>query len=305
MTDEKSRKELDCIELIGENFQERAKSFGAIVKLRSSHGGVSGSARETMWTELLRDVLPQKFSLVQNVILIDSDGRVSREVDVAAIDEQYTPYVFRCGEVKFVPIEAVALVMECKSSGSNKEAIKEWHDSIAALSPSAYGIARMVSGYCIGRSNPTQKATRPIRVYAALGKPHSEYPEFFDILLHVGDNGLDVQIPNEGKSLDWWGKILNGKLDALGSDDSPMELKPSFNEDVCDATAPLRLKSTGDKISHCTATLEDLKVDGNHLLSLNLQLNQLLMLINNPMLFPHFAYAKVFRDKLGKKLPGS
>jgi len=32
------------------------------------------------------------------------------------------------------------------------------------------------------------------------------------------------------------------------------------------------------------------------LLSLNLQLNQLLMLINNPMLFPHNAYAKMFNS---------
>ncbi|MFC7561502.1 hypothetical protein ACFQY3_24870 [Paenibacillus farraposensis] len=31
-------------------------------------------------------------------------------------------------------------------------------------------------------------------------------------------------------------------------------------------------------------------------MTLNFQLNQLLMLLNNPMLFPHFAYAKAFRE---------
>ena len=36
-----------------------------------------------------------------------------------------------------------------------------------------------------------------------------------------------------------------------------------------------------------------------NLLTLNLQLNQLLMLINNPMLFPHIAYAEMF-NALGK-----
>jgi len=303
MADEKTRKELDCIELIGENFQERAKSFGAIVKLRSSHGGISGSARETMWAELLRDVLPQKFSLVQNVILIDSEGRHSREVDVAAIDEQYTPYVFRCGEVKFVPIEAVALVMECKSSAAGEEAIEKWRDSIAALCPSAYGIARMATGHFIGRNNNMQKATRPIRVFAALHKPYSDFSAFFDILLHVGDDGLNVKIPNEGKSLAWWGNVLNNKMDERSADDTSLKFK-SFPEEAHDVASLMRLKKTGD-VQECTATLEDLKVDGNHLLSLNLQLNQLLMLINNPMLFPHFAYAKVFRDKLGKKLAGS
>ena len=32
------------------------------------------------------------------------------------------------------------------------------------------------------------------------------------------------------------------------------------------------------------------------LLSFNLQFNQLLMLINNPMLFPHQDYAKLFQE---------
>lgn len=45
-------------------------------------------------------------------------------------------------------------------------------------------------------------------------------------------------------------------------------------------------------------TLEDLEVPGNSLLTLNLQINQLLMLLNNPMLFPHFAYAKAFKEAI-------
>lgn len=49
--------------------------------------------------------------------------------------------------------------------------------------------------------------------------------------------------------------------------------------------------------------LSDLRVTNqagveNIILSLTFQLNQLLMLINNPMLFPHRAYAKCFTDIL-------
>ena len=105
-------------------------------------------------------------------------------------------------------------------------------------------------------------------------------------------------------SLAWWANVLNNKGDATIADDTTMKLLP-FRAEPCDAASPVRLESTDGQIRACTATLEDLKVDGNHLLSLNLQLNQLLMLINNPMLFPHFAYAKVFRDQLGKKSAGS
>ena len=43
-------------------------------------------------------------------------------------------------------------------------------------------------------------------------------------------------------------------------------------------------------------TLTDLEIEGNPFLSLNLQLNQLIMLINNPMLFPHLAYTERFNS---------
>ncbi|MEH7643312.1 hypothetical protein V7198_16650, partial [Bacillus pumilus] len=46
--------------------------------------------------------------------------------------------------------------------------------------------------------------------------------------------------------------------------------------------------------------LSDLRIDGYDLLTLNFQLNQLLMLINNPMFFPHYAYAKLFQKQITK-----
>lgn len=285
--------ESDCIQLIAENFQQRAQAFAQVTKLRSTHGGVSGSSRETIWAELLREVLPQKFSLVQNVVLIDSQGQHSCEIDVAAIDEQYTPYVFRCGEVKFVPIEAVALVMECKSTGSNNKYLKNWQASIAKLTPSPYGIARMATGYAIGVTSTTQKATRPLRVFAAFHSKGDDLHDTFDIFLRADENGLKVTIPHEDKPLAWWAHRLNN---AGVAKETPIRLKSS---DMSWAATPLQWKDTESAdTKECTSTLAELKIEGNHLLSLNLQLNQLLMLINNPMLFPHFAYAKVFRDRL-------
>ena len=40
----------------------------------------------------------------------------------------------------------------------------------------------------------------------------------------------------------------------------------------------------------------------NTILSLTFQLNQLLMFLNNPMLFPHRAYARMFTKNLGGKI---
>lgn len=48
--------------------------------------------------------------------------------------------------------------------------------------------------------------------------------------------------------------------------------------------------------------LNDYRVSSNgediSLLSFNFMLNQLLMLINNPMFFPHRAYVKLFNKKV-------
>ena len=37
------------------------------------------------------------------------------------------------------------------------------------------------------------------------------------------------------------------------------------------------------------------------LMTFNFQFNQVLMLINNPMLFPHIAYAEMFNGKIGEE----
>jgi hypothetical protein len=59
-----------------------------------------------------------------------------------------------------------------------------------------------------------------------------------------------------------------------------------------------------DNFNTLQNTLKDLEVPRNALLTLNFQLNQLLMLINNPMLFPHLAYAKAFREIVEEQQQG-
>ena len=90
---------------------------------------------------------------------------------------------------------------------------------------------------------------------------------------------FELVIPNEDKSLEWWGDRLNNHRDNYEQDQNL--------DHVCCVC----------KGGFCTKSpLNKLKVCGNPFLSLNMQLNQLLMLINNPMLFPHYAYAKKFNE---------
>lgn len=45
-------------------------------------------------------IIPKKFVIAQSVFIIDTFGKVSREVDLAIFDETYTPYIFSECELK-------------------------------------------------------------------------------------------------------------------------------------------------------------------------------------------------------------
>ncbi|MNC07394.1 hypothetical protein D3C75_549400 [compost metagenome] len=94
--------------------------------------------------------------------------------------------------------------------------------------------------------------------------------------------------------LGWWSSQLNGS-DVEGQQESLKLMYPGNKyENYVDKIE--EHKELTIDAGNLTNTLKDLRIPANELLTLNFQLNQLLMLLNNPMLFPHFAYAKAFRE---------
>ncbi len=296
---------------IHENYHYMNSMMAKEMDLATMHGGLTGNYREEMWVKFFRSIVPRKFSLAQGVMIIDSKKRVSNEVDIAVYDEQYTPYVFQYNALKFIPIEAVAMVIECKSASLDEERLRDWAENIDKLETSAAGIARTISGYTIGITNPTQKRTHPLKILACMKKSKTDQPmkdmkerlgDQFDFIIQEKQSDqrceFNLIIKNESRKLDWWGRRLNG----IGSkEDSSVQYKGNLSlygvkrsNIKTDSYPELSFTDTDDL--YLKNTLKDLKVEGNPLLSLNLQLNQLLMLINNPMMFPHFSYAKAFND---------
>ncbi|UHA72127.1 DUF6602 domain-containing protein [Paenibacillus sp. 481] len=288
------------------------------LELSSDHDGLTGNYREEMWLKFFRSIIPQKYAMAQGVKIIDSDGKVSNEVDIAVFDEQYTPYVFQYNTLKFIPIEAVVIAIECKSTGLPEDDLIEWANRIDKLNTKNSGVARMVAGYATGLTNPTQKKTRPLKILACTktGKTErtiknlkEDYGNHFDIIISKmqrESTKFEVVIPFETKSLEWWGQRLNNVNDELYTAEQ-LENKLGLQnfsaspKKLTDEQMKLQKLQTDlcpelsfDDEFYLTNTLAELKVEDNPLLSLNFQLNQLLMLINNPMLFPHFAYAKQF-----------
>lgn len=284
------------IKKIKENYKRIEKSIVEQLFLEfPEHHPTTGSCREDVWQALFRQIVPYKFAIERGVFIIDSNGKISKEVDLAIFDEQYTPYIFNYGNVRFIPIEAVAIVVQCKSNNIKNANLKNWKKSIEKLETNTQSITRIYTGVVNGflntekkdisdREKVTQTATRPIRILCYLNDGKGIYTKpgegLFDIVICA--DITDKAEPKIGvtftqdKSLGEWYESLNHNNSNLGS-----YKKDYINND----------------------TLSDkYKVGENTILSLIFQLNQLLMLINNPMLFPHQAYVKMFNKTHEKNL---
>ncbi|MEK4529883.1 DUF6602 domain-containing protein [Paenibacillus sp. FSL H8-0104] len=344
----------DVLKRIYMNYDYSNRRMVEEMELSTEHGGLTGGYREGMWLSFFRSIIPLKYQMAQGVIIIDSGGRVSQEVDIAVYDEQYTPYVFQYNTLKFIPIEAVVMVIECKSTSYEPKELINWCNSIQKLEPVASGIARIVQGYATGITNRSQSRTRPIRMLVSLKesvvnkeklKSIKDLGDSFDFILEENrppaaskekNKRFVLHIPHKDKTLGWWGEVLNRFADTKPTDSKPLRLehlddafskmkelealnrKENLSETerqqmfeleseikVIREAQQKNLKEKYPELSfsdqtEMLSTLEGLEVTGNALLTLNLQLNQLLMLINNPMMFPHYAYAKAFNNMVEK-----
>lgn len=266
------------IKNIKENYASLEEGIVNQLYFAGHHGSTIGHYREKIWSEMYKNILPKKFVIEQSVFLIDSQGNVSNEVDLAIFDETYTPYIFRYYDLKFIPIEAVAVVVECKSTSMNAEQMGAWVQNISGLktSSSQQSFVRTIREIT-SNTAPTQPATRPLRILCCLNDEYKmEMSEFFDVVIRAqkDEKKLNIKWSEEQENLFDWYWCLN-------------------HAEETDAV--MNIKGGEEAAEH---NLDEYKVfSGNSelsLMSFNFQLNQILMLINNPMLFPHLDYVKMF-----------
>lgn len=106
---------------------------------------------------MFKRIIPKKFVIEQSVFLIDSKGNVSNGVDLA--------YIFRYYDLKFIPLEAMAVVVECKSKSWEAEKLEKWLQSISASKTSfdQRSFTRLAMNIAY-EPVKTQKAMRPFCV---------------------------------------------------------------------------------------------------------------------------------------------
>ena len=269
----------------------------------TNHQLTAGSYREEIWVNFFTRIVPKKFNIARSVFIIDSNQNVSNEVDIAIYDEQYTPYIFNYGLIKFIPVEAVAAVVQCKSRNLNPEDLKEWADSIDVLKTSNDSIVRLATYIHLGEpqeesgNKPIQTATRPIKILCHIpvdetNTDDSKGRNKFDIVIEAyqSRNLNNNQVRDNSDKVSY-----DGNLKITFRDNDLLEVLQKYNQ----ADIKEKLESSFKN----SENLKERKIEsyrvGNEkkeytLLSFIFQFNQMLMMINNPMFFPHKAYVDMF-----------
>ena len=274
------------IDQIKENYASLEEGIVKQLYFEVEHGATIGHYREKIWGEMFKSIIPKKFVIEQSVFLIDSRGNVSNEVDLAIFDEMYTPYIFRYYDLKFIPLEAVAVVVECKSKSWDKDNLENWVQSISDLKTSSAqrSFARLATNIAY-EPVKTQPATRPLRVLCCLNERKKDLLTkagmTFDVVIRAikKEKRLEIKWDTKKKNLyDWYLCLNQANAEEKKKVDGAEKIEAhSLNEyKIC----------TRDRNSTGKQELS--------LMSFNFQLNQILMLINNPMLFPHLDYVKMF-----------
>ena len=287
----------DFINDIKENYLKMEKELVTQLNYNvSNHHLTAGSNREEIWADFFRRIVPKKFNIARSVFIIDSKGNASKEVDIAIYDDQYTPYIFNYGLIKFIPVEAVAAVVQCKSKELCPKILEEWTNSINNLQTSNDSIVRLATNIHIGKVNEEsslkaiQTATKPIKIlcYIPTNETTNDYTygrHYFDIVIEAYQNNTEY----------------NGNLKINFSDENLFDVLKNYNQadkkELGNLKEDKKLKSE---------TLVNRKIadyvihrgkEEYTLLSFIFQFNQMLMMINNPMFFPHMAYVNMFNGK--------
>lgn len=139
----------EVIERIKIKSMDLEKLFSEIsIKMRSDleqarvsldHAGLKGQAVEDKVREFLRQYLPKSLDISTGK-LVDSEGTLSKQLDIIISDAQKTPTFYQSGEVRVIPAECVYAVVEVKAYLNKQELNKAFENmkSVKNLTKVAY-----------------------------------------------------------------------------------------------------------------------------------------------------------------------
>lgn len=181
-------------------------------------------------------------------------------------------------------------VVECKSTSMDEKLLENWINSIEQLKTSNRSVVRTINRIVCGEKEPvsTQTATRPLRILCCLNQEYKNLQEIvdFDVVIRAGEEKLDIEWSSKAENLYEWYTELNHAQE-----------EKTLKEEEKQESVSLQ-KAKDQKLDDYEVKFGEEKLS---LMTFNFQFNQVLMLINNPMLFPHIAYAEMFNGKIGEE----
>jgi hypothetical protein len=127
-----------------------------LANLKSSysiaHRAVRGEVNEQFFIDFLRSYLPDRYT-VEKAMILDSDGNVSKSIDVVVFDRHFTPTLLDNKKHRYVPAEAVYAVFECKPS-INKEYLERAGEMVESVRKLKRTTAPFTHIGGVGRTDP-------------------------------------------------------------------------------------------------------------------------------------------------------
>lgn len=80
-----------------------------------SHPGAKGNEAELQWSGFLDRYLPARYQVSKGFI-VDSQDRMSDEIDIVIHDRQYSPFILHREGTRFIPAESVYAIVEVKQT---------------------------------------------------------------------------------------------------------------------------------------------------------------------------------------------
>lgn len=113
-----------------------------------AHPSAKGDAAELDWKAMLAGYLPARYTVDKGFVL-DSNGRISDQIDLIIYDRQYSPLLFNHAGARYVPAESVYAVFEVKQelTRGNFAYAKEKAASVRSLTRTSASIVHAGGRY--------------------------------------------------------------------------------------------------------------------------------------------------------------
>jgi hypothetical protein len=103
-------------ETFAELLVQRLKAQANLLRSLTGHPTLVGTGRENAFRQLLHELVPRRYEILEGTIAGDAGARARRQVDCMIVDTFEFPTLFRSGSLAVVLRQAVRAVIELKGA---------------------------------------------------------------------------------------------------------------------------------------------------------------------------------------------